>query len=57
MTGPHMMDAIRWAVEEAEASGRDASWTDDLRQDLLAVLRHLPAEMTVGEILVELEHA
>lgn len=55
-----VMDAIRmaaaalWGEPEkyAEEVGGD---TFAIREDLLAVLRHLPRDMTVGEMIDEME--
>lgn len=56
MTGPRVMDAIReatkdlWSADSPEIAAA-------IREDLIAVLCRLPRELTVGEMLTELEES
>lgn len=55
-----VMDAIRKAAaalwgEPEKYAEEVAGDTLAIREDLLAVLRHLPRDLTVGEMLTELE--
>lgn len=52
----HVMDAIRAAIAEVYAQASEGA-AEGIREDLLAVLRHLPRELTVGEMLRELEES